>query len=348
MAVAAATPTLASHALHATAVASDALLFKGEYAWVYWLCLAGYCAALCRALHQRDPAMRWHSALPLLCLTGFGGGILVPITLGKPMVLHANESVVPVMCATWLLVAGLPGLYPLLLRPSFTFLANVCYEIFRFHVLNNCAGLAASSLPAPSMYPVPVVGPLIAGLLGGCGGGFMPLSTGLAPLEKGVPWRVQSAAIGSMWLHLALRDPHAAPALAAFAPPLADPDVVRVIGILFFVLVPLLSCARHAEHAPNAARARATRPRPARGAHAARVRQTATPATSRSAPIRSRSRRPRARRARRSERFARLETGHGRARGRANPGSDEMSHCREPISNVDSWGSLPYLFRGRR
>jgi len=37
-------------------------------------------------------------------LTSFGGGILVPITLGLPMVLHLNEAILPTMIAVWFVV----------------------------------------------------------------------------------------------------------------------------------------------------------------------------------------------------------------------------------------------------
>ena len=50
-----------------------------------------------------------------------------------------------------------------------------------------------------------IIGPLIAGLLGGCGGAFMPLNKGLDPIANGSNWRVGSAAVNSLWLFLAMQ-----------------------------------------------------------------------------------------------------------------------------------------------
>ena len=62
------------------------LLYEGEWAWFYYVAMFGYCIVCVRSLLEKNASVRWFYALPLLFLTSFGGGILVPITLGKPMV----------------------------------------------------------------------------------------------------------------------------------------------------------------------------------------------------------------------------------------------------------------------
>ena len=47
--------------------------------------------------------------------------------------------------------------------------------------------VAARTL-APVLGRPPVISTLICGMLGGCGGGFMPLDKGLAPLANGLNW----------------------------------------------------------------------------------------------------------------------------------------------------------------
>ena len=71
----------------------------------------------------------------------------------------------------------------------------------------NGAGTLGSVLAVLSAGCVPIIGPLIAGTLGGCGGGFMPLNKGLDPLEKGTNWRIGSGLVNSLWLHLSMQNP---------------------------------------------------------------------------------------------------------------------------------------------
>ena len=217
------------------------VLFQPPYAWAYYLCLALYCAASCRALKLSKPTLKHAHAIPLAILTSFGGGILVPITLGKPMVLHANESVLPIMLCAYTCVNFLPGVFSLLSTRIGKLISTTGFEIFRYHVLAGCSDLANRTLPQPmgGGYPVAIVGPLVAGLLGGCGGAFMPLSTGLSPIENGLPWRVQSALIATFYHHFATHDPNAREWLVKFFPMFVDEAWVRFGGIVFFAAVPL-------------------------------------------------------------------------------------------------------------
>lgn len=40
----------------------------------------------------------------MIFLTGFAGGIITPVFLGKPPVLFANDLVIPFTCLAWYLV----------------------------------------------------------------------------------------------------------------------------------------------------------------------------------------------------------------------------------------------------
>ena len=80
---------------------------------------------------------------------------------------------------------------------------SLCYEIMRCHVLMNCTAMAQKTL-APQLAVlsddrVAIIAPLIAGILGGRGGAFMPVSRARAA-ENGTNWRIVSAMICSAWL----------------------------------------------------------------------------------------------------------------------------------------------------
>ena len=54
--------------------------------------------------------------------------------------------------------------------------------------LSHTIGTVAARTLAPVLGRPPVISTLICGMLGGCGGGFMPLDKGLAPLANGLNW----------------------------------------------------------------------------------------------------------------------------------------------------------------
>merc|ERR1719215_449984 len=54
---------------------------------------------------------------------------------------------------------------------------------------------AEDMLPHSAYFPQAVAGPLVCGFLGGCGGMFLPLDTGLKPIEDGRTWNVRAAFI---------------------------------------------------------------------------------------------------------------------------------------------------------
>ena len=172
---------------------------------MYYLCLFGFCLANCRAILKAKPDTHFAHGLALSVLTSYGGSTLCAIMCGNPVVFVVNESLVTLVSIAWCvshnsltrkpvdaLLSSTPGAYYL----------SVAYEVMRCHVLLGCSKMAATTLAAyrTPFYPVPVVGPLIGAMLGGCGGGFMPLDKGLTPVEKGINWRIGSAVIASVWM----------------------------------------------------------------------------------------------------------------------------------------------------
>eukprot|EP00310_Coccolithus_braarudii_P022286 CAMPEP_0183353748 /NCGR_PEP_ID=MMETSP0164_2-20130417/34854_1 /TAXON_ID=221442 /ORGANISM="Coccolithus pelagicus ssp braarudi, Strain PLY182g" /LENGTH=271 /DNA_ID=CAMNT_0025526483 /DNA_START=20 /DNA_END=835 /DNA_ORIENTATION=+ len=221
----------------------DALLFSGDLWWMYYVTLVGFCAANARAILGATPKINFFHGCALMVLSCFGGSTLAAIMCGRPVSFVTNEANVSVCLATWAVCFLLPAI-PLRLLAGTSIgsvINSATYEAQRCHVLMNCSSLAASALPAAlaqqSAGRVPIIGPLIAGLLGGCGGGFMPLNKGLDPLANGTNWRIGSAMLASLWMLLATQYP---PSKAAIGLSVSS---ARCVAVSFFVLVPLVQQA---------------------------------------------------------------------------------------------------------
>ena len=93
------------------------------------------------------------------------------------------------MMIAWACVQYLHPVLALLQSPFGRAASNSGFEVFRYHVLAICSDLASRTLPPVSTGPLAgtlscaLVGPLLCGMIGGCGGAFMPLSNGLKALE---------------------------------------------------------------------------------------------------------------------------------------------------------------------
>jgi len=220
----------------------DVLLFQGLFGWMFWLTGIGFCMANCRIILQAKPQIRFLHGLAMGVLGSYGGSTLAAAMLAKPTVFLINESLVPMFFCVWCVMYTLPSLFLGLLKDTSvgSIFASCCYEIFRCHVMINCAKMAHATLTVAAfpLTSTPTVGPLICGMLGGCGGGFFPLDKGLGPIEKDTNWRITSAIFGSIWLQLMISDPTVKPYLAGTM--LADPAWVRFCAVFFFAAFPLL------------------------------------------------------------------------------------------------------------
>lgn len=222
-----------------------AALFEGELAWLFWVCLIGYCAANCTAVLNASPKIRFVHGLVLLTMNSYGGSTIAAILCGQPVPFVVNEKLIAGLVGTWVVAYTLPGLPKMIKNTAVgSILISVCFETIRCHVMMNCQAMAlgvlkAGWLSASLGASVPVVGPIIAGAIGGCGGGFFPLDKGLKPLEAETAWRVTSGFYGAAWLTL-LHPSLYGSAAAKYFPLLADASWVRFCVISFFVLAPLV------------------------------------------------------------------------------------------------------------
>uniref|UniRef100_A0A7S2NY77 Uncharacterized protein n=1 Tax=Zooxanthella nutricula TaxID=1333877 RepID=A0A7S2NY77_9DINO len=78
-------------------------------------------------------------------------------------------------------------------------LFSLFFSIFKTQQIVGAVELAAKAvaaedlLPHSAYFPVAIAPCLLCGFLGGCGGAFLPLSTGLKPIEEGRVWNVRAA-----------------------------------------------------------------------------------------------------------------------------------------------------------
>jgi len=221
----------------------DALLFTGSFSWMFYVTLVGFCAAIAQSILTSSPRINFFHGMALTLLSCFGGSTLAAIVCGSPMPIVCNEALVPVCITTWAVVYALPSLALgfLVETTACSLLNSIAFEIQRCHVVMNCVALAAATLPAalaqPSGERIAIIGPIISGLLGGCGGGFMPLNKGLEPLASGINWRISSSAVASLWFFFAALYP---PSKAAIGLSIKS---ARFIAVAFFVCVPLIEQA---------------------------------------------------------------------------------------------------------
>jgi len=228
---------------HALDPLKDAFLFTGHFTWMFYLTLVGFCMANALAILKQTPNMNFFHGCALMVLANFGGSTMAAIMCGAPVPFVCNEALVAVCLSVWTVVYLLPSVLNGIFSNNAIgrLFVSCSYEIQRCHVLMNCSSLAAGALngalAVPSADRVPMIGPLIAGTLGGCGGGFMPLNKGLDPLKDGTNWRMTSGAIASTWIFVSTLYPSTKAAIGLSV------AWARFCAVSFFVVVPLLQFA---------------------------------------------------------------------------------------------------------
>ena len=218
----------------------DAFLFAGDFKILFYVCLVGFCIANARVILGASPKINFFHGCAMMVLINYGGSTISAVMVGAPVAFVANEALVPVCLAVWTVIylvgAGTFDFVKTNLVGAV--LQSTTYEIMRCHVLMNCtkqdAALLPSALVVPSAGRVAIVGPLIAGTLGGCGGAFMPLNKGLDPLAGGLNWRISSAILTSLWLFASMQYPETKTAIGL------APDTCRVLAVAFLVAVPIV------------------------------------------------------------------------------------------------------------
>ena len=156
------------------------------------LSMLGYCVFVAQKVQASLPSASWLESGLATLLTAFGGGTIVPLLLGKPVVwLRANDLFMYHVTLAWLLVNASPlGLRKPLGASAANAVLTLLFQSFRAAVV---FALMAMAKGAEVPGGVGTVGLLVCGTLGGCGGIFLPLSKGLEPVRNGAPVLMETA-----------------------------------------------------------------------------------------------------------------------------------------------------------
>jgi len=213
---------------------------KGDFGWVWYACLVCYCLGITLLIRGGKPGIDNLNGIVLSCLTAYGGGTLVPLLLGKPGVMVSTEWAVPAIIAAWI-VTSFSAAQSVLRTLPFRLVIHAGVEILRLYTLMGTINLCYATIKPPAWYPVPTVPALLCGLIGGCGGMFLPsivpTYATTASLANGPNWAMKAALFHSVWLQLTTRDPNAAPYVG-----FADPMHAQALsGVIVAFVLPLLA-----------------------------------------------------------------------------------------------------------
>lgn len=134
-------------------------------------------------------------------LAATGGGILVPLFINGLPVPLANDCYLIIMASNYMLLKYVPALGSVYQEShTLQFFGILGFETMRASVVTGLTLASSAAIPA-SYFSFPLLGPIICGTLGGCGGAFMPLSKGLEPLSS-LTNPMKAAAAAAVGLHL--------------------------------------------------------------------------------------------------------------------------------------------------
>lgn len=181
------------------------VLIKFPYGFTW--CIAGAATTVALKVRKDQGTERyyWLHSLILTIISGFGGGMVAFVMLGKPPIIVSNEWIVPLCIVAWYCTHYL-NFGPLLNSEPFKIIIVVLTCLFRTHSMSNIVALANRTLAPSEFYHVPIVGPIIVGTTLGSFSLFMPLTKGLDPITHDCPWAIQGAFLTSTFYHLMIND----------------------------------------------------------------------------------------------------------------------------------------------
>ncbi|GMI53134.1 hypothetical protein ScalyP_jg11621 [Parmales sp. scaly parma] len=169
---------------------------------IYLLCCFFFILTSCC---KHRPSFSLHDYFTCL-FSCCGGSLLVPSILGVAPLNSPvyNETFAALFTATFLVISLFP-----LVRDVFNeslllnFLGQPLAEAFRASAVVKATLLASSAVSGPTnVFSFPLFAPILCGFLAGAGGGFLPLSVGLSPLERGLTLKMKSALHGATFYHV--------------------------------------------------------------------------------------------------------------------------------------------------
>lgn len=178
-----------------------------RFPFAYYICLGAFIinGAVNACASQGDKRLYWYHSLILSIFTSFFGGCISCMICMKPPIILTNELIIPGCILSWYLVQQL-GCMQLFNRLTVKTVWIFFATIFRAHGVMNAVDMAAKALPSTSYPGVPLIGPIIVGIVMGTMGMFFPLDKGLSPISKGMPWALQAAILNAFFYHTLVND----------------------------------------------------------------------------------------------------------------------------------------------
>ena len=135
-----------------------------------------------------------------------GGGIFVPIFVNAIPVPLAQDAYPLAILVSFVVHEYLPILREILKYSAvFKTAMIVLYETQRAYVVAKLTYIAGNAIAPSDFEQMAVFGPIFCGTIAGCGGAFLPLNKGLAPIQKtGMGQPMLSAFIGATLFHFFL------------------------------------------------------------------------------------------------------------------------------------------------
>lgn len=184
--------------------------------WVWEVTSMGYFLKIAMDSKEQVKDMYFAQAMVQTAINAFGGGFLAPLIVAHCPVPLMEETFLWMVVAAWYIVHHMPTISKPLVYFNSTApgraLFIVLFAIFKTNQIVGGIELADNAVRAEELVQssryfkyTPFAAPLICGFLSGCGGGFLPLEKGLAPLEKGGAWPVRSSFFASVAYYVLTR-----------------------------------------------------------------------------------------------------------------------------------------------
>lgn len=150
--------------------------------------------------------MYWLHSLLMTVTSGFSGGFIAPLLIGKQPIPFGNDYIFVCLFVSWAVVHNLNG-RALLETDAVKCVWTLFVGLFRTHTVINMT-LAANAAIAASKYEgMAFFGPIFtASFLGSCGLFFPPRPDFWASIKYGCPWPMQGAIITATATHILIND----------------------------------------------------------------------------------------------------------------------------------------------
>jgi len=145
----------------------------------------------------------WAKALVTMGIAAFAGGFLAPLTVGHVPSVLMEEAYFWALIFAWYVTLYAPGISEpwsqVVKSDCGKILFSVCFAIFKTNQIVGAIEVGAAAIGEETIVPksryflTPVAAPLLCGFFGGCGGAFLPMTKGLAPIEEGKNWNLKAA-----------------------------------------------------------------------------------------------------------------------------------------------------------